>query len=318
MEIVITGSVANDYLMTFPGKFKEQILPDQLDSISLSFLVDRMVHHRGGVAPNIAYTMALLKQKPKIFATVGQDFGEYRSYLDGVGVDTTWAKEIEDVFTASFFVTTDLDNNQLASFYPGAMAHAAELSLHELKDNPPDLVLISPNDPAAMSQYVKEAKELNIPYLYDPSQQVARVDGDVLNDGLDGALALFANEYEYSLIQKKTEMEPAEILKKIEFLVVTMGEKGAVIYVDGTEIQIPAVSPKEIVDPTGAGDAFRGGFLTGYGRGWEMELCGQIGATAAAYCLEHDGPQGQKYTPKEFVARFEQNFGDNQLIKELN
>lgn len=318
MEIVITGSVANDYLMTFPGKFKEQILPDQLDSISLSFLVDRMVHHRGGVAPNIAYTMALLKQKSKIFATVGQDFGEYRSYLDGVGVDTTWAKEIEDVFTASFFVTTDLDNNQLASFYPGAMAHAAELSLHELKDNPPDLVLISPNDPSAMSQYVKECKELGIDYMYDPSQQVARVDGDVLNNGLDGALTLFANEYEYSLIQKKTGMEPADILAKVEFLVVTLGEKGAVIYVDGTEIQIPAVPPKKIIDPTGAGDAFRGGFLTGYGHGWDMELCGQIGALTAAYCLEHDGPQGQKYTPKEFVERFEQNFGANQLIKELN
>lgn len=317
MDILITGSVANDYLMTFPGKFKEQILPDQLDSISLSFLVDRMVHHRGGIAPNISYTLALLGQKPRIFATVGQDFNEYRAFLDNQGVDTTWAKEIPDVFTASFFVTTDQDNNQLASFYPGAMAHAAELSLHELKENQPDLVVISPNDPDAMRQYIRESKELNIPFLFDPSQQVARMDGDFLKEGIDGALALFANEYEYSLILNKTGMTQDQILDQIGFMVITLGEKGASIFTDGKELKVEAVTPNQIIDPTGAGDAFRGGFLTGYAQGWDWELCGKLGSLTAVFCLESDGPQGQKYTPNDFVERFTQNFGENELLNKL-
>ncbi|MCK5316135.1 MAG: carbohydrate kinase family protein, partial [Anaerolineales bacterium] len=206
MDIVLTGSVAFDYLMSFPGYFRDHILPEKLESISLSFLVDSMVRQRGGTAPNIAYTLALLGQRSHLFATVGEDFEEYRQWLDSKGVDTTWARVIPGVYTASFFCNTDRSNAQIASFYPGAMAHAAELSLRELEGNPPDLVVISPNDPEAMRKYVMECQELGYPYLYDPSQQIVRLDCDDLREGIEGALALFVNDYEFALIQKMTSM----------------------------------------------------------------------------------------------------------------
>lgn len=311
MNIVVSGSVAYDYLMSFPGYFREHILPEKLESISLSFLVDSMVRQRGGNAPNIAYTLALLGQKPQIFATVGEDFEEYRQWLESNGVDTTWAKVIPGVYTASFFCNTDRSNAQIASFYTGAMAYAAELSIHELNENPPDLFVISPNDPEAMRKYVKECQELGYPYLYDPSQQIVRLTGDDLREGIEGALALFVNDYEFALIQKMAGMTLEDILGKVDFLVITRGKDGAVVYSgeDG-EYNIPVIPPENIGDPTGVGDAFRGGFLTAYAKGMNLETCGRFGALAATYCLEQDGPQGHFYTVGEFLARFKEQFPD--------
>jgi adenosine kinase len=316
MDLLITGSVAFDYLMTFPGKFKEHILPDKLEAISLSFLVDSLVRRRGGIAPNIAYTYSLLGGKPKIFATVGEDFEEYRAWLEQKGIDTTWAKVIPDEYTASFFATTDQENAQMASFYPGAMAHAADLSLHDLKKKP-DLVVISPNDPQAMKKYLDECKELGIPYVYDPSQQVIRVEGDVLCHGIQGALALFLNEYELELVMKKTGMDQNHILDHVEFMVVTLGDKGASVFTAEGEYLVNAVEPEKIIDPTGAGDAFRGGFLTGYCRDWDWSTCAQMGALTATYCLESDGPQGHNYSRKEFVDRYRQHYDDHGLLDAL-
>ena len=311
MDIVLTGSVAFDYLMSFPGYFRDHILPEKLESISLSFLVDSMVRQRGGTAPNIAYTLALLGQRSHLFATVGEDFEEYRQWLDSKGVDTTWARVIPGVYTASFFCNTDRSNAQIASFYPGAMAHAAELSLRELEGNPPDLVVISPNDPEAMRKYVMECQELGYPYLYDPSQQIVRLDGDDLREGIEGALALFVNDYEFALIQKMTSMSPDDILDKVHFMVVTRGEDGATVYSgEGEEYHIPVIPPVKITDPTGVGDAFRGGFLTAYSKGLDWETCGRLGALAATYCLEQQGPQGHLYTLDEFIARFQEHFGE--------
>lgn len=310
MDILITGSVAFDYLMTFPGKFEENILPDQLEHISLSFLVDSLVVRRGGIAPNIAYTLALLGGKPRVMATVGEDFGDYRAMLDDRGVDTTEMKVISGKHTASFFATTDHTNAQMASFYPGAMAHARELSLREL-DKKPDLVVISPNDPGAMDQYIAECKELEIPYLYDPGQQIARVDGQTVCSGVDGAWALFVNDYEFNLVQKKAGVSAEQLLSMVELAVVTRGEDGLTIYADGKEHYVAAVPAIDVKDPTGGGDAFRGGFLTGYSHGWDWELCGQVGALAATYCLEAEGPQGQSYSPGEFITRFRQHFDDD-------
>jgi adenosine kinase len=310
MDIVLTGSVAFDYLMTFPGHFSEHILPDKLESISLSFLVDSMVRLRGGTAPNIAYTLALLGERPRLFATVGEDFEEYRQWLDSKGVDTTWAKVIPGVYTASFFVNTDRSNAQIASFYPGAMAYATELSLHELDIDPPDLVVISPNEPEAMISYVKECQELGYQYLYDPSQQIVRLDGDDLRRGIEGALALFVNDYEFALIQKMTSLSPEEILGRALFMVVTRGGKGATVYSDEEEYHIPVIQPRQISDPTGVGDAFRGGFLTAYSLGLDWETCGRVGALAATYCLEQEGPQGQSYNQPEFVTRYREHYDD--------
>ena len=309
MNIILTGSVAYDYLMTFPGVFREHILADQLDSLSLSFLVDGMVKRRGGIAPNIAYTLALLGQRPRVMATVGEDFEGYRAHLEGVGVDTRLMKVIPGEFTASFFCNTDQTNAQIASFYPGAMGHAAKLSFHDLEEKP-DWVVISPNAPDAMTQYPRECRELGIPYLYDPSQQIPRMSGDDLRDGVQGASALMVNDYEFELIKKKTGMREPEILEGLRFMVVTRGAEGATVYADGQEIHTPVAPPKEIVDPTGVGDAFRGGFLTGFSLGLDWEICGKMGALAATYCLEAMGTQEHRYTVDEFITRFREHFDD--------
>ncbi|GAB4425136.1 MAG: carbohydrate kinase family protein [Anaerolineales bacterium] len=309
MDILLTGSVAYDYLMTFPGLFKEQILPERLESISLSFLVESMSRQRGGVAPNIAYTMALLGAKPRVMATVGEDFEEYRAWLEDKGVDTSLMEVVPGVYTASFFATTDQSSAQIASFYPGAMGHAASQSLKNLPSKP-DLVLVSPNEPRAMTKFCAEARELGIPYLYDPSQQVLRLEGKELARDMEGAHFLFCNDYEFGLISKKTGWSLDQILEKVNFLVITRGKDGADLYADGETVHIPTVPEREIVDPTGVGDAFRGGFLAGYSHGFEWRLCGEIGSLAAVYVLEQNGTQNHAYTREEFIARFRQHFDD--------
>lgn len=206
MDIVLTGSVAFDYLMKFPGYFRDHILPERLELISLSFLVESMVVQRGGIAPNIAYTLALLGNHPRVMATVGQDFESYGAWLESKGVDISLIQVIPGVFTASFFANTDKSNAQIASFYPGAMAYAAQLSFRGMPGKP-DLVVISPNDPAAMNAYVVECRELGIPYIYDPSQQIVRLDAGEVRRGIEGARALFVNEYEFALIQKMTGLQ---------------------------------------------------------------------------------------------------------------
>jgi adenosine kinase len=275
-----------------------------------------MTRLRGGVAPNIAYTLALLGERPRLMATVGEDFGEYRAWLEARGIDTSAAKVIPGVFTASFFCNTDRSNAQIASFYPGAMGHACEINFAELTRRP-DLAVISPNDPAAMNCYATECQALGIPYLYDPSQQLARLSAEDVKRSLQGALALMVNDYEFGLIQKMTGMNQADILAQVQFMVVTRGEQGATVYAQGAEYAIPVVPPACICDPTGVGDAFRGGFLTGYAHGWGWELCGKMGALAATYCLEQNGPQGHTYTPKEFVARFREHFDDRGIFDSI-
>jgi adenosine kinase len=316
VSIVCTGSVAYDYLMTFPGYFREHILPDRLESISLSFLVDSMVRQRGGTAPNIAYTLALLGERPQVMATVGIDFSDYRAWLDGKGVDTSAIKVVPGMYTASFFANTDKANNQICSFYAGAMAQASSLSLAEL-GHKPELVIISPNDPAAMDLLVAESKKLGIPYLYDPSQQIVRVSADEIRRGVDGAASLFVNEYEFELLQKHTGFTPEQMIAQVGFLVVTLGAQGAAIYADGQRIVVPAVPAKEILDPTGVGDAFRGGFVRGRQLGFDWETCGKMGAVAAVFCLEARGPQEHSYTRSEYVARYRENFDDGGKLNAL-
>ena len=310
MDILLTGSVAYDYLMTFPGHFKEQILPTRLESISLSFLVDSMSKQRGGIAPNIAYTMALLGRKPRVMATVGEDFADYRAWLESKGVDTTLMKVIPGLFTASFFATTDHASAQIASFYPGAMAHSATQSIKELSPKP-DLVVVSPSAPDAMMKFPAECRELGIPYLYDPSQQILRLEGNELARDMEGAQFLFCNDYEFGLISKKTGWSLDQILEHVKVLVITRGKDGADLYSDGDSVHIPTVPEDEIVDPTGVGDAFRGGFLSGYSHGLDWKLCGEIGSLAAVYCLEQRGPQSHAYSRDEFVKRFRKHFDDD-------
>jgi len=316
LDILLTGSVAYDYLMTFPGLVKEQILPERRASISLSFLVESMTRQRGGVAPNIAYTMALLGANPRVMATVGVDFEEYRAWLEDKGVDTSLMEIVPDVYTASFFATTDQTNAQIASFYPGAMGHAGIQSLKDLPSKP-ELVLVSPNEPGAMTKFAAESRELGIPYLYDPSQQVLRLEGKELARDMEGAQFLFCNDYEFGLISKKTGWSLDQMLDHVKILVITRGKDGADLYAGGNAVHIPTVPEDQIVDPTGVGDAFRGGFLAGYSHGFDWKLCGEIGSLAAVYVLEQNGTQNHSYTREEFVTRFRVHFDDGGKLDEF-
>ena len=306
MRIIVTGSIAFDYLMSFPGKFTEHFLPEHFQRVSLSFLVDTMDKRRGGCAPNIAYTLALLGEKPLLMATAGEDFGEYRHWLEAAGVDTSLVKQVEGKFTASFFCSTDQHNNQIASFYTGAMANAAELSFREVDS--PGLTIISPNDPAAMVQYAAECRTLGIAYIFDPGQQVARMSGDELKDGTIGAAIVICNDYEYEILKQKTGLDEAEILRHSDALIVTRGEHGSTIITKETRVNVSAVVPRRIVDPTGVGDAFRGGLMKGLALGLPYAESAQIGSVAATYALEHLGGQSHSYSFQEFMERYEAHF----------
>jgi adenosine kinase len=311
MRIIVTGSIAYDYLMSFPGKFTEHFLPEHISRVSLSFLVDTMDKRRGGCAPNIAYSLALLGERPMLMGTAGQDFDEYRRWLDAAGVDTSLVKDIPGKFTASFFCSTDVENNQIASFYTGAMAHAAELSFRTA--GRPDLVTISPNDPAAMLQYAEECRTLGIRYIFDLGQQVARMSGDELTQGLTGSYLIICNDYELEILRQKTGLSESDLLQRAEILVVTRGEDGSSIIRPTTRVDIPAVPVRKIVDPTGVGDAYRAGLMKGLVHGADDAVCVQIGSVAAAYALEHLGGQSHAYTAAEFRQRYEKHFGKLEL-----
>jgi adenosine kinase len=308
MKIIVTGSIAYDYLMSFPGKFTEHILPEHLNRISLSFLVDTMQKRRGGCGPNIAYTLALLGEHPYLMATAGEDFREYRHWLEAAGIDTSLVKEVPGKFTASFFCSTDTENNQIASFYTGAMANAGELSFRLAREC--GLATISPNDPAAMLQYAEECRALGIRFVFDPGQQCTRMSGAELRDGLEGATVLVSNDYEFELLKQKTGMSERDLLGQVGALVVTRGENGSsVITPDGGRIDVPAVKPHRLVDPTGVGDAWRAGFMKGLAIGVPYDTCARLGSVAATYALEHVGGQSHAYTWDEFKKRYEQHFG---------
>ena len=307
MKIVVTGSIAFDYLMSFPGKFTEHFLAEHMQRVSLSFLVDSMDKRRGGCAPNIAYTLALLGERPFLMATAGQDFGDYRAWLDGANIDTSLVRQVPGKFTASFFCSTDTENNQIASFYTGAMAHAAELSFRTVRDA--GLVTISPNDPAAMVQYAEECRTLGIPYIFDPGQQCARMSGPELREGVVGAKLVVCNDYEFELLRQKTGMSEGDVLRQAEALIVTRGEQGCSIYENGARTDVSAVVPQRIVDPTGVGDAFRGGLMKGIAAGASYQVSAQVGSVAATYALEHLGGTSHAYTFEEFAARYERHFG---------
>jgi adenosine kinase len=332
LSIVITGSIAYDYIMSFPGRFKEHILPERIESLSVSFLVDSMHKRRGGCAPNIAYSLALLGERPKVMGTVGQDFAEYRAWLEEQGIDTSTIKEIEGEFTASFFVSTDQENNQIASFYTGAMAQAHTLSFKGQDYSAIDVAIISPNDPQAMVQYARECQELGIPYIYDPSQQIVRLSGEELREGARGAKMLILNEYEYEMFQKKTGLSEAEILTLTPAIVVTKGERGSTVICLDCEpedliklpdagglkvIDIPAVPPRCVSDPTGVGDAYRAGVIKGLVRGYSWEILGRLASLASTYAIETHGPQSHRYTLSEFVARYGEHFGHTEELDDL-
>jgi adenosine kinase len=310
MTVAVTGSMAYDYIMSFPGRFVDHILPDQLEILSVSFLVDSMRRERGGCGGNIAYNLALLGQRPLLMATVGQDAPEYVAWLRDQEVDTSGVLQLSDEFTASFFVSTDQDNNQIASFYTGAMAKASRISF---KDNHPeriDMAIISPNDPGAMVKYAGECRELGIPYIYDPSQQIPRLTSAQLVEGIQGAKVLIVNDYEFGMIKKQTGLSDQRIQALVEVVVVTRGEWGSTITAADGTWEIPAAEPRRLADPTGVGDAYRAGFITGMCHGLPWEVTGRMGSLAATYVLEEHGTQRHRYTLDSYARRYRETFGE--------
>ncbi|AMV37932.1 carbohydrate kinase family protein [Planctomyces sp. SH-PL62] len=317
MRIFVTGSIAYDYIMVFPGKFRDHILADKIHVLSLSFLVDSLTRRRGGTGANIAYNLALLGRKPVLVGTVGEDFEEYRAWLTGKGVDDAGIKVIKDESTASCFINTDLDDNQITAFYPGAMSKASTISPKELGATADDLVVIAPNDPAAMARAAAECTLDGVPYLYDPSMQLPRMDKAELEEGRKGARILAGNDYEFGMMAQKLEISEEALRKSLPITVMTLGEKGALITVDGEEFSIPPAKPAKVVDPTGAGDAFRSGFVAGMSRGLPWPVVGRMASLTAVYAIEHPGTQEHAYSLDEFIARYRANYGPAEELEAL-
>ncbi|MEZ5332044.1 MAG: carbohydrate kinase family protein [Thermoanaerobaculia bacterium] len=308
-QLVVAGSLAFDHIMDFPGQFKDHILPDKLHVINISFLVERLTKERGGCAGNIAYTMALLGERPRIVGAVGHDFAEYGAWLEERGVDTSAIATFPEELSASGFAFTDRGDSQIWGFYVGAMKRARELSMAELAGERAVACIVAPDDPEAMSRHCEEARRAGLPFFFDPSFQVTAMEGEPLAAAARGARAIFVNDYEHSVFQEKTGFAGERLFELVDTVIVTLGEEGSRIQTAEGVVPVPAARVEEVVDPTGAGDAYRGGYLVGWRRGLEPALCGRLGSLAAAYAVERYGTQNHRYTLDEFRARYRQAFG---------
>lgn len=312
MTIAVTGSIATDNLMRFPGKFSEQLLADHLQKVSLSFLVDDLVIHRGGVAGNMAYAMGVLGGNPLLVGAVGSDFDEYRAHLTAHGVDCSHVYVSESAYTARFVCTTDQDMAQIASFYPGAMSEARNIKLADIveRSGAPDLVIVGANDPDAMFLHTEECRRLGLAFAADPSQQLARLSGEEIRKLIDGATYLFTNDYEWDLLLQKSGWSEAEVMTQIELRVTTLGEKGVdLVGRDGTFVHVDVLPETHKDDPTGIGDAFRAGFLTGRGAGLSLERAAQLASLVATLVLEAPGPQEWAWDGDAGVKRLADAYG---------
>ncbi|MTD58272.1 carbohydrate kinase family protein [Amycolatopsis pithecellobii] len=293
-RIAVSGSIATDHLMHFPGRFAEQLIADQLHKVSLSFLADDLVVRRGGIGANVAFGLGVLGVRPVLVGAVGEDFADYRSWLERHGVDTSGVLVSEIAHTARFVCTTDEDLNQIATFYAGAMAEARNIELEPIADRSGGLglVLISPDDPEGMLRHAEECRQRGYEFAVDPSQQLARMDGEQARSFVEGAKYLFTNEYEWGLLRQKTGWDVDDILDHVGIRVTTLGEKGVeIIGPDGLNLQVPAVPERKKADPTGVGDGFRAGFLAGLHRGLTVERAAQLGSLIAVLVLETIGTQ---------------------------
>lgn len=312
MTIVVTGSIATDHLMKFPGKFSEQLLADHLQKVSLSFLVDDLVLHRGGVAGNMAFAIGVLGGDVALVGAAGKDFDEYRSWLDEHGVDCSNVLISESAYTARFVCTTDEDMAQIASFYPGAMSESRNIKLADVakKAGAIDLVIVGANDPEAMFLHTEECRALGLAFAADPSQQLARLSGEEIRKLIDGATYLFTNDYEWDLLLQKSGWSEAEVMNQIGLRVTTLGPKGVdLVSSDGTFVHVDVVPETHQADPTGIGDAFRAGFLTGRAAGLSLERSAQLASLVAVLVLEATGPQEWTWDRDAAIERLSAAYG---------
>lgn len=314
MTIAVTGSIATDHLMRFPGRFSEQLLAEHLQKVSLSFLVDDLVVHRGGVAGNMAYAIGVLGGRAALVGAAGVDFTDYREWLESAGVDCSGVMVSDTQHTARFVCTTDQEMAQIASFYPGAMSLARNIRLADVVTSvgTPDLVIVGANDPEAMFVHTEECRALGLPFAADPSQQLARLSGEEIRRLVDGATYLFSNDYEWDLMLSKTGWTEADVMAQVDLRVTTLGAKGVdIVGTDGTNIHVGVVPEKAQVDPTGVGDAFRAGFLTGRGAGLGLERSAQLGSMVAVLVLETTGTQNWVWDAADARERLAGAFGDD-------
>ncbi|HEX8218204.1 MAG TPA: carbohydrate kinase family protein [Chloroflexia bacterium] len=317
MSTFITGSVAYDNIMNFPGHFKDHILPEKIHVLNLSFLVNTLKRQRGGVAANIAYTMALLGRPPAVFTSVGaNDWADYEAWMDRHGIDSRYVHVVPDEFTATCYITTDMDNNQITGFYTGAMAYDKQRSLHEVPRDELGYVVIGPTEPEPIVKFTRECQEMGVPYIWSPIWQIIRMTPEELSEGVRGAKVVVANDYEYELIKDKTGMDQHAILEHAEMVVTTKGKHGSVIMTRDEVAAIPPARPVEVVDPVGAGDAYLGGLVFALESGLDIQRAGRVASLAAVYAVEQYGTQAHAYTREEFARRYVENFGEEAIVAE--
>lgn len=313
MSLLIAGSIATDHLMTFTGKFADSLVAEQLDKLSVSFLVEDLEVRRGGVAPNICFGLGKLGLRPVLVGAAGADFADYRSWLERHGVDCDSVHISEDKHTARFVCTTDAAMSQFASFYPGAMSEARDIELAPIVERvgAPDYVLIGADDPDGMLRHTEECRQRGYAFIADPSQQLAFSEGDLIRKLIDGAAILFSNEYESHLIESKTGWSREEILERVGSQVITLGAAGVrIVSRDGETIEVPALNGVNAVEPTGVGDAFRSGYLAATDWGLSAERAAQVGCTLAAFVVETVGTQEYDFEPAGFVRRLGETYGE--------
>lgn len=308
MKTLVTGSMAYDTIMVFEDQFKNHILPDQTHILNVAFLVPGMTRHLGGCAGNIAYTLKLLGGDPVIMATVGEDFGPYSRYLEEKGLSSEYVTVVPDTFTAQAFITTDIDNNQIIAFHPGAMNFAHKNKIGDAKDI--QLGIVGPDGRDAMIEHSEQFKSLGIPFIFDPGQGLPMFDGADCMKFLDEATYAVVNDYESQMLLDKTGLSLEELAQKVEALVVTRGGKGSEVYVDGEKIDVPCAPISGAVDPTGCGDAYRAGLMFGLSKGKDWKTSAQIASLCGAIKIEQSGTQNHSFTPEEFADRYQQAFGE--------
>jgi adenosine kinase len=307
-SIAVTGSVAFDTIMVFNGRFADHILRDQAHILNVSFLVEHLQKRRGGTAANVAFTLALLGERPLLCAAVGDDFAEYGAALRGAGVDTAPALVCDDIGTAAAFITTDIDNNQITAFHPGAMGRSAAIDLELLSGV--EHVIVGPDAPDAMRHHVEQAARLHARLVFAPAQQLSSMSDETLRLGLDAAWLVVGNDYEMEVVRRRSGRDAAALAAAGVMVARTRGAEGSELHVGGSVYTVPVATPESVVDPTGAGDAYIAGLLTGLREERAAEVAGRMGALAATYVIEQQGPQNHHYTRDEFADRYRTEFGE--------
>lgn len=307
MSALICGSLAFDTIMVFQDQFKNHILPDKVHILNVSFLVPEMRREFGGCAGNIAYNLKLLGDDPIPMATVGQDFGPYREWFESLGIRMDQVRELPELFTAQAFMTTDLDNNQITAFHPGAMMESHKNHVRDVDGV--DFGIVAPDGRDAMLQNSNEFAELGIPFIFDPGQAMPLFNGEEFRHFIEQANYVVVNDYESNLLQERTGWDAPTIASKVSAYIITQGPRGSVIHADGKSIDIPPANERTIADPTGCGDAYRAGLIFGLMRDYDLPTCGRMASLMGALKVEHPGTQNQRFTYDEFAARFKEEFG---------